>query len=631
MSEKSKLVDDLIIAKTDWEHVRLRTEPYLGQRDIHEQLVLTYQSENDPEIKLFEWVPSLFTGFREILDNAIDEYKKGYGNKLDIEYDESNMTISIRDYGRGIPIDWNQETNSHIVTIALSQARTGRNYGDDRGDAAGQNGLGAKAVNYCSEWFEVDVVRNGKRFRQRFSEGDNDLIIDPPYITRSGPLKSGTKISWKFSSKVFSNLLLPTSFLLDRLMEIKLCHQDLIINFNGEEITTNIIKRFSNIKSTHISFSDTDISGTIYLFPANNNHSDYYHSVVNSIFTLNGGVHVDSFKKVFYTEFLNELTNTFKRKKLVPNRLDIQESLIVLFVFSINNPSFSEQAKTRLTNAWVGKYIEKLLKDSEIYQKIIRTNSEWIDLIAKRCSERTRQRENNDVDKDARKALREKNPKLNDATSKDRKSCILVLAEGDSAVNGMTDARNPKIHGGLPLKGKPMNIYNKKNSDLLKDGTIRSIINALGLELGKPANRETLRYGKCYIAHDMDQDGFAIGSLLINLFYRKWPELLQSSTDPYLYIMMTPFIIANNTKTGERRYWYADDLHLFVPNEYKNWEITRAKGLSSLSKEDWEHSLNHPKLFPIVNDNDLSEALDMIFNKTRAADRREWIGEIEYD
>ena len=159
---------------------------------------------------------------------------------------------------------------------------------------------------------------------------------------------------------------------------------------------------------------------------------------------------------------------------------------------------------------------------------------------------------------------------------------------------------------------------------MLDDGALRDIMNSIGISPTKKLDRSEMRYGQIYIAHDMDPDGLNIGALLNNFFYTYWPEMYDPNQEPIVHVFMTPFIIAEKGK--QRKYWYSDDYLEFNPEDYKGWSITRAKGLGTLTKEDWQHSIDQPKLMPLVDDGKMQEALDLIFNGKRADDRKNWIG-----
>jgi DNA gyrase/topoisomerase IV subunit B len=170
-----------------------------------------------------------------------------------------------------------------------------------------------------------------------------------------------------------------------------------------------------------------------------------------------------------------------------------------------------------------------------------------------------------------------------------------------------------------------MNVHGAAIKDVLEDGALKDIMNAVGLIPGQKAKRENLRFGKIYIAHDMDPDGLNIGALLNNFFFTYWPELYDANQEPVVHIFMTPFIIAEKGKT--RKYWYSDNHLDFDSEQYKGWGITRAKGLGTLTEDDWSYSLAEPKLMALTDENgDMKETLDLIFNSKRSDDRKAWIG-----
>ncbi len=213
-----------------------------------------------------------------------------------------------------------------------------------------------------------------------------------------------------------------------------------------------------------------------------------------------------------------------------------------------------------------------------------------------------------------------------DISVEDDESFVLRngLISHNSAISGMASVRDPKIHGGLPLRGKVLNVNGEVPKKVLESQALVDIITALGLIIGEKADRSKLRYGKIYIATDADQDGANICALLVNFLYTYWPELFADGEPPVVFVFMTPFIIAEKGK--ERKYWYANNYEEFKPEDYKGWTITRAKGLGTLQEPDWQHSLDKPELYPIVDDGKMKESLDLIFNGERAADRRVWIG-----
>jgi len=617
--------DDEILKLTDYQHCRLRTEMYLGSRSLHTQETILYEN-NTPYLKELSWVPAIYTAFREIVDNALDEIAHGYGNRVDIDYDKEKGIVSVQDNGRGIPFDYSSDFDSIIATTVLTTARSGRNFGE-REAVAGTNGIGAATVNFCSEWFKVDIWRGKKSFNQKFTEGTEELSVEKHTIKRIKSDKTGTRIQFKLSDKVFKDKTLPEEFVAARVYEVALCNPLTRIYYNGERIKVRPSPEktlFAIDKPIIIDIKEDTLHSKFLLKPNFQNSGEYVHTIVNNIPAFNGGVHVENFRRYFYSGLLNALTRESKRRKLQPNRSDISDGLLIYNVTTMNAPDFDSQSKTRLINEDVGKIIKTNLEDDKMFKSIISRNRDWIEEIYARCAARTEKKEARETASLAKKLMRSKVPDLIDATNKDRSNCILFLAEGQSAISGMTSVRDPDIHGGLGLRGKVMNVNGETPKKVLDSQALANIMNSVGLIPGERVNRSDMRYAKVYIAHDMDHDGLNIGALLVNFFYTYWPALFDPDREPVFYVFMTPFIIAEKGK--ERKYWYAKNHHEFNSEEYKGWSITRAKGLGTLTRKDWKYSLQHPELYPLVDDGKMQEALDLIFNGDRAADRRIWIG-----
>ena len=622
------MADDKILKLTDFQHARTRTEMYLGSRDPHTQMVLVYP-EGKPQPKEMTWIPAVFTAFREILDNSMDEVVgHGHGDRIDVTYDEATGVFTVEDNGRGIPFNYDETHKAHMATLALSHARAGRNF-ESRGQVGGTNGIGASVVNFCSEYFRVTIEREGKVFKQEFNQGDgtnDDLIVGKAVIKEKATAKTGTKIEFKLSSKVFKDMTLPEEFVRSRMYEAALCCPKVKVFYNGERIQPKSVEKslFAGLKPIHIEVQEGTFTSNFWLLPSFMESGEHQHSLVNRIPAFDGGIHMDTLKRFFFSGLITALERESKKRKLTPNRSDISEGMLIYNITTMDAPNFNSQSKTRLNNEETGKYIKKALDDPEFFKNVIKKYPDWINEIYERCAERTMKKDASDINKDAKKMLREKVPGLMDATGSDRSKCVLFLAEGLSAISGMAAVRNPELHGGLGLKGKVMNVFESTAKEVMEDGALRDIMNSVGIIPGIPADRATIRYNQIFIAHDMDPDGLNIGALLINFFFKYWPELFDPTKPPVINIFMTPFIIAEKGKT--RKYWYSDNVDEFDPEEYKGWSITRAKGLGTLTKEDWEHSLVNPKLFPIVNDGSMKETLDLIFNPRRSNDRKQWIG-----
>lgn len=606
---------------SSYQHTRLRTEVYFGSRDCLTQDVIQY-TESGAAIVETTWVPAVFTAFREILDNSLDEcITHGHGNRIDVTFDADKMIFSVADNGRGIPIEWSDEHKKHAATVLLSEMNSGRNFEADRGETRGLNGIGAKGVNFCSEWFEVDITRNKQHFTQRFSEAE-ELQVEDPVITPVKTTKTGTKITCKLSRKVFHDLRLPLPFVQARMQEIAQCYPKLHLTFNGERVVHRNL--FYNHKPIAFAASNEPLfTGKFMLVPNFVTSGEFAFSLVNAIPLFNGGSHIDAFRRGFYNGLLTALERESKKRKLVPNRADIGEGLLLYGILEMAAPSFDSQSKTRLINEQVGNIVRKLLDDPEFFKGVIKGHPDWIDSIFERCAKRTMAKDDKDAKKQAKKNLRQKIEDLEDACGFERSKCILFLTEGKSAVAGITEARDAAIHGALPLTGKILNTFGVSPRSVLANGALAKIMNAVGLVPGERANRYTLRYGRIFLATDADPDGANIMALLVNFFFTYWPELFDPEKAPFIYAFNTPLIIAKQGK--KQKYWFSDNQQEFDAQQYRGWDITRAKGLAALTRDDWVHVLEKPNLQGIVDDGALAASLALLFDSTRADDRKSWM------
>jgi len=602
-----------------YQQVRLRTEWVFGSRDPHTQTVLEYDSDGPHAIET-TWVPAVFVCFREILDNALDEViTHGRGNRIDVTYHD--LTFTVADNGRGMPIEWSDEHQNYAATILLSEMMSGRNFLAERGETRGLNGIGAKGVNFCSEWFRVEVTRGKKQFIQLFKE-NNELQIAEPTIWPVNGKKTGTRISFKPSRRVFHDLRLPESFIAARLHEIALCYPNLHLTFNGEKVRGDEL-HFAH-QPIMFGIDVVGFASKFWLVPDFVPDGDFAFSLVNAIPLFNGGTHIDSFRRHFFTGLLGSLERESKRRKLTPSRNDVGDRLLIYNITEMTNPNFDSQSKTRLINEQVGTLIRQTLDAPDFYKDIIRKHPDWIDAIYQRCAARTQNKDAKDTIRQAKRNLRQKIEDLEDACGHDRSKCILFLAEGDSAISGLVKARDPDLHGGLPLLGKVLNVFGESHKRILENEALKKVMNSIGLIPGQRANRHLLRYGKIYITTDADHDGANIAALLVNFFYACWPELFDPHKPPYVHIFNTPLIIA--VKGKQRRYWYAEDYGSFNPDKFKGWEITRAKGLAALVKDDWKYVLENPRAVPIIDDGGLQSSLILLFDKSQADQRKAWIG-----
>lgn len=616
----------------DFEHARNNNEMWFGSRDPHTQTILGYE-RGKPVVQTHTWTPAVFTAFREIMDNALDEMvTHGHGDRLDVTYDEATMVFSITDNGRGIPINFDEEEQQYAATVLMTETKAGRNF-DERGATRGVNGVGGSIVNMCSEYFQLDITRDKKSFSQRFAEGTREgrgvlMFEDPIIMPAMKNAPTGTRVEFKLSPKVFRHMNLPEAFIRDRVFDVALCYPQLRVFYNGERVVTKgTVERTVFPDSKPISFTvrEPGFIAQFWLMPEFlSDGSEVTHTLVNAIPTFNGGTHVEAFKRRFFSGLIDALASVSKKRRLTPNRSDIADGMMVFSITEMKAPVFDSQNKTRLTNEESAKIIERAIADPDFFKKVIKNNPEWIERIYTRCAERTQKKDNADAAKLAKKNLRTKVEDLEDASGSNRQKCILFLGEGKSAISGMVEARNADIHGGLPLRGKVLNVFGESHKTILENEALAKIMKSIGLIPGQRVNRQLLRYGKVYITTDADEDGKNIAALLVNFFYTLWPDLFDPSREPFIYVFDTPLIIA--VKGKQRKYWFNENYDEFNSEAHKGWEITRAKGLAALKKDDWKYALANPKVQPITDDGNLKDSLDLLFNTKRADDRKQFIG-----
>jgi DNA gyrase/topoisomerase IV subunit B len=344
---------------------------------------------------------------------------------------------------------------------------------------------------------------------------------------------------------------------------------------------------------------------------------------VNAIPLFNGGTHIDAFRRGFHSGLLAALERESRKRKLLPNRADVGDGLLLYAVLEMAAPSYDSQSKSRLINEHVGARVRKLLDNPEFFRGVIKKHPQWIDSIYARCAERTQAKDSRDLKKQGKKNLRQKIEDLEDACGIDRSKCILFITEGKSAVAGITEARDANIQGALPMRGKILNVYGESTKTILANEALAKIMNSVGLIPGERVNRHSLRYGRVYLTCDADEDGKNISALLCNFFYNCWPELFDADKQPFIYIFETPLIIA--VKGKQRKYWYSKNYGDFDPTRYSGWEVTRAKGLAALTKDDWRQILVEPQTVPIIDDGRLGETFRLLFSPDSKA-RKEWMG-----
>jgi len=614
---------------------------FLGPRSPETSDVLHFDGEK-LEVRRMTWVPALWTCVRELIDNAVDELvAHDHGDTLSVSYDPKTMVVTVEDNGHGLPLDEMPSVGKGpAASILLARAFSGDNFDADRVSMASMNGVGASMVNFTSEYFELEVYgRRGsdgahKKFFQRWEEGvyGGKPIHKTrgPVISQGDKARHGTKVTFKPSTKVYPDMELPAEFVLSRLWEIAVANPKLHVHFNGNRLrparTRDVIKStyFQGRDVAVVPVDDTylDFHARFYMVPGFLEAGMHIHTLVNNIATLRGGMHEDVFLAHFLTHATESLEKQAERVGAKLRRDDITNGLLIFGSVQMREPVFDSQAKVYMTRDVRAHFKAGL--DPFTIGSAFRRNPEWAKAIIESARSRTEQSERRAVKKRQRKLATTRVAKLSDANGKDRAQCTLFLMEGDSAKSNFPPARDPERHGFLPLRGKIMNVHRASLRKVMASEPLSDIMTAVGLRIGE--RPENLRYGKIFITPDEDEDGKNICAQCVDYLYWFWPDLFRQRA-PVVYKFNTPFVVLS--KPNARQYIYADDYAEFQSNlaGYKGWDIRRAKGLGSLEPEDWEYALAHPRLTPIVDDGRLGEALDLIFNPTRADDRKEWLAD----
>jgi DNA gyrase subunit B len=625
----------------DYRHARLRVENLFGSREIETRRIPIFDG-NQLSVQEVTWVPAIFTCFREILDNALDEVvSQKHGDTISVDFDADNYVFTVRDNGRGIPLSHDPELGGIVASVALSEARTGRNF-EQRSDEAGMNGVGASGVNFTSEFFEAEVWRDKKHFYQLWTEGaDETHETDGPQVKGTrGSKEIGTKVKYTPSRKVFANIVIPDILIRSHLWMIAAMHPSVKIVYNGvhlkptgKEDAVMAKTIFAGYKPFSISAISDVFKGDFWVIPNFTDDEEIMYGLVNRIPSWAGMDHVDLFRNLFYNGVLEILEKRAKKERLELARKDVTCGVLMFSVANVTDATFDSQSKSRLTKAGVNSAIRESFNIDDV-AKLLKQNPEWVEQIIKRCRDRAEKQDADDARKIQKKKRGTKVVGLMPATGLDRMKCILFLTEGESAISSLSSIRKPEIHGGYGLRGKVMNTHPTQGvttKKILGNGTkehpgdpvLTGIMNAIGLELNVKAIRRQLRYGRVYLAMDEDPDGASIAALLAAFFYR-WPELFEpdEKLGPFLYRFETPYVVARKGKT--HKYWYAHNYDDFEKNleKYKGWDITKAKGLAALREDDWANAIADPVVSPYIEDGKLKDLFDVLYAKDRVEDRK---------
>ncbi len=602
----SKKIEDKYKKLTDIEHVILRPGMYIGSIKPHTATKWVLGEEKMTQREL-TYNPGFLKIFDEIITNSVDESKRE-GSKLNtIKVTIKNDVISVWDNG-GIPVIKHQEHNEWIPEMIFSNLKAGSNFDDDDSRTwAGTNGVGSVLVNIYSKKFTISTCDGKNQFDQTFTNNMRDRT-EAKVVKGT---KKHTEITFATDFEKFGLEKIDEDhykMIEKRIYDLAACNPSLKIYFNGTLINLNSFEDYIKLYTDDYFFEcNKNKSWSIAIAISENGFQQI--SFANSTETYDGGTHVD----YVMAQIVAQLREFFLKKHKVDIKPTELKNHMTLFLDStVINPSFSSQTKEKLitevkefgtTFDVSAKLVQSILK-SEIVNSIL----DWIEQ-KKNADDNKLQRELN------KKLSKIKVEKLIDAKGKDRWKCSLGLFEGDSAAGAFRKYRTADTMGAFSLRGKFINVSEITNQKLVQNTEAVNLMAAIGLKLGQPIELKHLRYGKIFFYTDADVDGNAISALLINFFFKYWPEIFERKM---IYKVETPIVVAVPRAKGKKKilfYSQTEYNEWADKNDLKTFEIKYKKGLAALVDDEYQDIINSPRL-TLINKNDVSSgALETWFGK----------------
>ena len=604
MSNQSTYTEENI-RSLDWkEHIRMRPGMYIGK--------LGDGSSPDDGIYIL---------LKEVLDNCIDEFVMGAGKTIEISIKEN--VVSVRDYGRGIPL-------GKVVDV-VSKMNTGGKY-DSRAfkKSVGLNGVGTKAVNALSEQFIVESSRDKELKRAHFEFGN--LKEDAPLEASSK--RRGTKVIFIPDSKIFKNYKYRLEYVERMIKNYVYLNPGLTIDLNGEKyFSENGLKDLLNDQTNsndllypiiHLKGKDIEVA----LSHSKTQYSEEYHSFVNGQHTTQGGTHQAAFREGLVKTIREHFGKNYEAS-------DIRKSIISAISIKVMEPIFESQTKTKLGSTEMGggmptvrSYIVDFL--STQLDNFLHKNPDVAEIIQRKIIQAEKERKElsgiRKLAKERAKKASLHNKKLRDCRvhlpdlKKDRRlESTLFITEGDSASGSITKSRDVNTQAVFSLRGKPLNSFGMSKKIVYENEEFNLLQAALNIE----DSLEDLRYNNIVIATDADVDGMHIRLLLITFFLQFFPELIKEG---HLYILQTPLFRVRDKK--ETFYCYSEQERREAIEKLKGKpEITRFKGLGEISPDEFKYFIGDDiRLDPVMLDKQTTiEELLLFYMGKNTPDRQKFI------
>ncbi|WP_396190832.1 DNA topoisomerase IV subunit B [Flavobacterium sp.] len=604
MAQETQYNEDNI-RSLDWkEHIRMRPGMYIGK--------LGDGSSPDDGIYIL---------LKEVIDNCIDEFVMGAGKVIEVTI--KDKLVTVRDYGRGIPL-------GKVVDV-VSKMNTGGKY-DSKAfkKSVGLNGVGTKAVNALSNYFRVESVRDNQQKAAEFSEGNLKLEEEVTETTK----RKGTKVAFIADEAIFKNYKYRNEYIIKMLKNYCYLNRGLTIYYNGEKylsefglkdlLEETIAEEDMQYPIIHLEGDDIEIA----LTHSKSQYSEEYHSFVNGQNTTQGGTHLNAFREAIVKTIREYYNKGFEAS-------DIRKSIVSAVSIKVEEPVFESQTKTKLGSNDVGPNgptVRTFIHDfiTTKLDNFLHKNPEVADLLLRKILQAERERKElsgiRKLAKDrAKKAslhnkkLRDCRVHLTDAKNPRSLESTLFITEGDSASGSITKSRDVNTQAVFSLRGKPLNSYGMSKKIVYENEEFNLLQAALDIE----ESIEDLRYNNIVIATDADVDGMHIRLLLITFFLQFFPEMIKEG---HLYILQTPLFRVRNKK--ETIYCYSDEERRDAIEKLKpKPEITRFKGLGEISPDEFKHFIGESiRLDPVMLDKATSiETLLEFYMGKNTPDRQTFI------
>ena len=600
------------------EHIRMRPGMYIGRLG----------DGKNPE-------DGIYVMLKEIIDNSIDEFAMGYGREVRITIEDGSVTV--RDFGRGIPLD--------SVVKAVSILNTGGKF-DDKvfKKSVGLNGVGTKAVNALSSYFKVCSFRDGQCAWAEFERGE--LKDSGREESRE---KNGTLVRFTPDTLMFGDYSYNEEFVVTMVKNYSYLKKGLTLTLNG----TSYKSENGLLDLVNENFSEEPLYPPIHLEGEDieivmshcNAYGENIASFVNGQNTLHGGTHLAAYK-----EAVAKTLKDFFKKNYEP--ADCRQGIIGAISIQIQEPNFEGQAKTKLGSNYmwekqyhdetgslkvdIGPTIRSFINDfvSKNLDNYLRIHKEIVPVIEEKIKASQQEREEiSGIQKKVRERNRRTsvynkklkdcryhyNDKVNARNQEDVENSSIFITEGDSASGTITQARNANFQAVFSLRGKPINCYKESRKKVAENEELNLLVSALGVE----DNIQNLRYNRIIVATDADDDGMHIRMLVLTFFMKYYPELIREG---HVHILQTPLFRVRNKK--ETRYCYSSEERARAVAQLKTGvEITRFKGLGEISKDEFVHFIGPDMRLDDVNiaDGESISAIMEFYMGDNTLDRQNFI------